>query len=73
MNYLTFDADDVHDGVVWLEAVALMPLNRHDAVAAKVERVLDWALRLAVSYGLFDDGTDWPHESSSPVAGTGSR
>lgn len=63
MDYLTFDADEVGDGMVSLEAMASTALEQHGAVMAEVQQVLDWAwLQFPDSYGPIDDGMDWHHD-----------
>jgi hypothetical protein len=43
MDYLTFDANEVADGISTLEAMASTSAEQHPAVMAEVQQVLDWA------------------------------
>jgi hypothetical protein len=63
MDYLIFDAAEIDDGVVSLEAMASTALAQHGAVMAEVQQVLDWAWhRFPGSHGPIDDGMDWHHD-----------
>ena len=63
MDYLTFDLDEVADGVSALEAMASTVAAQHPAVMAEVQQVLDWAWRrFPDSHGPIDDGMDWDHD-----------
>ncbi len=63
MNYLSFDLDEVADGVCSLEAMASTSAAQHPAAMAEVQTVLDWAWRqYPDSHGPIDDGMDWDHE-----------
>lgn len=63
MRFLTFDASDDADGVVTLEAVAATAPERHAAVLAEVQQVLDWAAQaFPGSHGPLDEGHDWHHD-----------
>jgi hypothetical protein len=63
MNYLTFDLNEVDDGVASLEAMASTRLEQHAAVMAEVQQVLDWAWRqFPHTHGPIDDGMDWHHD-----------
>jgi len=42
MDFLTFDLTEVDDGVSSLEAMASTAVERHTAVMAEVQQVLDW-------------------------------
>jgi hypothetical protein len=42
MVYLTFDVEEVADGMATVEATAPTPAAHHAAVIAKVQQVLDW-------------------------------
>lgn len=63
MDFLTFEVDEVEDGVSSLEAMASTTLRQHAAVMAEVQQVLDWAWgRFPKSHGPIDDGMDWDHD-----------
>jgi hypothetical protein len=63
MHYLQFDLSDDADGVTTLEAVASTGPDRHAAVLAEAQQVLDWAWRqFPHSHGPVDAGHDWDHD-----------
>ena len=63
MDFLTFDLNEVADGVASLEAMASTRLEQHAAVMAEVQQVLDWAWRqFPHTHGPIDDGMDWHHD-----------
>jgi hypothetical protein len=63
MDYLSFDLDEVDDGVATLETMASTRLEQHAAVLAEVQQVLDWAWRqFPDAHGPIDDGMDWQHD-----------
>jgi len=63
MDFLTFEVDEVEDGVSSLEAMASTTLKQHAAVMAEVQQVLDWAWgQFPKSHGPIDDGMDWDHD-----------
>ena len=63
MHYLQFDLSDDADGVTTLEAVAATGPDRHAAVLAEAQQVLDWAWRVFPhSHGPIDEGHDWDHD-----------
>ncbi len=63
LPYLSFDLEEVAEGLCTLEAMASTPAVRHEAVMADARRVLDWAWReFAQGHGSADDGMDWDHE-----------
>ena len=63
MDFLSFELTEVDDGVSSLEAMASTTVERHVAVMAEVQQVLDWAWRCyPESHGPLDDGMDWDHE-----------
>jgi VCBS repeat-containing protein len=63
MDFLTFELDEVDDGVSSLEAMASTAAGQHGAVMAEVQQVLDWAWsRFPKSHGPIDDGMDWDHD-----------
>ncbi len=60
MNYLVFDRSEGDDGVTTLEALATTFADRHGAVMAEVQHVLDWAwCHFPHSRGPADAGMDW--------------
>lgn len=63
MHYLTFDIDEIADGISSLEAMASTQAAQHAAVMSEVQLVLDWAWRrFPLSHGSIDDGMDWDHD-----------
>ncbi len=63
MKHLDFELSESTDGVATLEAMASTTAERHAAVLAEVQQVLDWAWRhFAHSHGPAEDGMDWDHE-----------
>ena len=63
MRYLTFDIDEIADGVSSLEAMASTSAAHHAAVMTEVQQVLDWAWQqFAHTHGPIDDGMDWDHD-----------
>jgi len=63
MRYLSFEATEAGDGVTALEAMASTGADRHAAVLAEVQQVLDWAWQaFAHSHGPVDEGHDWDHD-----------
>jgi hypothetical protein len=74
MHYLTFDASDDADGITTLEAVAATSADRHGAVLAEAQQVLDWAWRqFPHSHGPIDEGHDWDHDLQVTAEGEGGR
>lgn len=70
MHYLQFDLSDDADGVTTLEAVAATGPERHAAVLAEAQQVLDWAWRLFPhTHGPIDEGHDWDHDLQVVVEG----
>lgn len=70
MHYLQFDLSDDADGVTTLEAVAATGPDRHAAVLAEAQQVLDWAWQLFPhSHGPIDEGHDWDHDLQVVVEG----
>jgi len=68
MDYLHFDVSDNADGILTLEALASTPADRHAAVLAEVQQVLDWArARFPHTHGRADDGMDWDHDLQDSV------
>ena len=60
MNYLVFEHSAGDDGVTTLEALASTAADRHAAVMAEVQQVLDWAWRhFPHSHGPAEAGMDW--------------
>jgi hypothetical protein len=63
MVYLIFDLSEDTEGVTTLEAVASTRAERHAAVIAEVQQVLDWAWqRYPHTHGPVDEGMDWDHD-----------
>lgn len=66
LQYLCFDLSDNTDGVATLEALASTPPDapqRHAAVLAEVQQVLDWAAaQFPHSQGPVEEGMDWDHD-----------
>jgi hypothetical protein len=63
MRYLIFDLSEDTEGVTTLEAVASTQAERHAAVIAEVQQVLDWAWqRYPHTHGPVDEGMDWDHD-----------
>jgi len=63
MLYLSFDLSDDADGVTTIEALASTAADRHAAVMAEVQAVLDWAWRrFPHTHGPVDEGMDWDHD-----------
>jgi hypothetical protein len=63
MQYLTFDLSEGADGVTTLEALAATSADRHAAVMAEVQQVMDWAWRrFPHTHGPADEGQDWDHD-----------
>ena len=68
MDYLHFDLSDDADGVLTLEALAATPADRHGALLAEAQRVLDWAWRhFPHGHGRVEDGMDWDHDLQDTV------
>lgn len=68
MDYLSFDLDEVDDGVATLEAMASTLPALHTAVMAEVQQVLGWAWRqFPDAHGPVDDGMDWQHDLQETV------
>ena len=63
MDYLTFDVEEVDDGVSTLEAMASTAADQHADVISEVQQVLDWAaVHFPHSHGRVDEGMDWDHD-----------
>lgn len=63
LSYLRFDLSDTDDGLTILEAMASTATDRHPAVMAEVQQVLDWAWQhFPASHGPVDEGHDWDHD-----------
>jgi hypothetical protein len=63
VNYLTFELSEGADGVTTLEAMASTSAERHAAVMAEAQQVLDWAWqRFPHTHGPADEGGDWDHD-----------
>jgi hypothetical protein len=63
MNFLTFQVDEVYEGVCSLEAMASTAVGQHAAVMVEVQKVLDWAWRqFPDAHGPIDEGMDWDHD-----------
>lgn len=74
MHYLQFEISDDADGVTTLEAVAATGSDRHPAVLAEAQEVLDWAWRqFPHSHGPIDEGHDWLHDLQVVQEGEGGR
>lgn len=74
MHFLSFDASDNADGITTLEAVAATGPERHAAVLAEAQQVLDWAWQLFPhSHGPIDEGHDWDHDLQVTTEGEGGR
>jgi hypothetical protein len=72
MDFLTFQLDEVDDGVSSLEAMASTTVGQHAGVMAEVRQVLDWAWhRFPASHGPIDDGMDWDHDLQVTVEAGG--
>jgi hypothetical protein len=70
MDYLTFDVEEVDDGVSSLEAMASTAADQHAEVMAEVQQVLDWAwCRFPDSHGPIDDGMEWDHDLQVAIEG----
>jgi len=70
MDYLTFDVEEVDEGVSTLKAMALTSAEQHAGVMAEVQQVLDWAWRrFPDSRGPIDDGTEWGHDLQVTIEG----
>jgi hypothetical protein len=63
MHYLNFEFAEVGDGVTALEAMASTQADRHAAVMAEVQQVMDWAWQtFGHAHGPVDEGHDWDHD-----------
>ena len=63
LQYLTVDLSDNDEGVTTIEALAATSADRHAAVMAEVQQVLDWAWRAYPhTHGPADDGGEWDHD-----------
>ena len=70
MDYLTFDVEEVDEGVSRLKAMALTSAEQHAGVMAEVQQVLDWAWRrFPDSHGPIDDGMEWDHDLQVAIEG----
>lgn len=70
LQYLLFDRAEAGDGVTTLHALAATSADRHPAVLAEAQRVLDWAWQaFAHGHGPADEGGDWWHDlQAGPTA-----
>ncbi len=72
LQYLTVDLSDNDEGVTTIEALAATSADRHAAVMAEVQQVLDWAWRAYPhTHGPADDGGEWDHDLQVGVEGDG--
>lgn len=72
LQYLTVDLSDNDEGVTTIEALAATSADRHAAVMAEVQQVLDWAWRAYPhTHGPADDGGEWYHDLQVGVEGGG--
>jgi hypothetical protein len=72
LKYLTFDLSDNDEGITTIEALAATSAERHRAVMAEVQQVLDWAWRrFPHSHAPMDDGGQWDHDLQVGVEGDG--
>jgi hypothetical protein len=72
MDYLTFELEEVDDGVATLEAMASTRAEQHAAVMAEVQQVLDWAWRrFPHTHGPIDEGMEWDHDLQVSVQAQG--
>jgi hypothetical protein len=72
LRYLTLDLSDNDEGVTTIEALAATSAERHPAVMAEVQQVLDWAWRsFPHTHGPADDGGEWDHDLQVGVEGDG--
>jgi hypothetical protein len=63
VHYLDFELSDDADGITTLQAVAATAADRHAAVLAEAQQVLDWAWRrFPNGHGPIDEGHDWDHD-----------
>lgn len=63
LNHLTFELEEIADGIVSLVAMASTPEVQHGAVMADVRRALDWAWRhFPSTHGPADNGMDCDHD-----------
>lgn len=63
MHHLTIDLSDDADGTLTIEAMGSTPVERHAAVLAEAQLLLQWAQRtFAHTHGPLDDGMDWDHD-----------
>jgi hypothetical protein len=70
MDYLTFEIEEIDDGVSTLEAMASTAADQHASVMAEVQQVLDWAWsRFPDSHGPIDDGMEWDHDLQVAIEG----
>lgn len=72
LQFLQFDASDDADGVTSVEAMAATRADRHAAVLAEAQQVLDWlGSRFALGPGPLDEGHDWHHDLQVTTEGDG--
>jgi hypothetical protein len=72
MRYLQFTRSEGSDGTTTLEAMAATGADRHAAVLAEVQQVLDWArAHFSLGPGPLDDGNDWDHDLQCHVEAGG--
>jgi len=70
MDFLTFELEEVDDGVSTLEAMASTAADQHAGVMAEVQQVLDWAWRrFPDSHGPIEDRMEWDHDLQVAIEG----